>query len=353
MQFFLRLSALLMYIIVMICTSGQAFAAKWLDGPSSGPVRQPGKKVIYISQDFRNGGISANYRGFYSAAQELGWQLTLVNGNGDTGMIRAAFAEAIRSHQDAIVLGGFQIDDSLADMAQAARRANIVLVGWHAAAEPGPTKDLFVNVATESAEVARMAADYVIQSTQGTVGVIIFNDNRFAVANAKTKRMKEIIEQCKRCRLLSVENVLISNAAKEIPTVVPKLNKIYGRAWTHTLAINDAYFDAMNVPLASIGREDIQNVSAGDGSNIALGRIKSGRSQQVATVAEPTGLQGWQLADELNRAFAGVPPSGYVSKPILVTTQLLARIGGTGSVDHEIPYKQAYSAIWQGKPVVQ
>ena len=338
-------------MIVMTSSMGQqAFAAKIWDGPTSGPAGQAGKKVVYISQDLKNGGISANYRGFYSAAEELGWELTLINGNSDGETIRAAFAAAIRSHQDAIVLGGFQVDESLADLVDSARRSNIVLVGWHAAADPGPTKDLFINVATESAEVAKIAAEYVIQSGTGNVGVIIFNDNRFAVANAKTKRMKEIIEQCKRCRVLSVENILISNASKEIPIVVPLLNKTYGHAWTHTLAINDVYFDAMNFPLISIGRDDIQNISAGDGSNIALGRIRSGKSQQIATVAEPTGLQGWQLADELNRAFAGVPPSGYVSKPVLVTTQLLRQIG-SASLDFEIPYREAYSAIWQRKSI--
>jgi ribose transport system substrate-binding protein len=328
----------------------KAPAQKPWDGPVSGPVRQAGKKITYISQDFKNGGISANYRSFSSAARELGWELTVVNGNSDTQTIRTAFEQAIHIRQDAIVLGGFQIDESLADVAERARQAKIVLVGWHAAAEPGPARDLFVNVATESSDVARMAADYVIQSTGGDIGVIIFNDNRFDVANAKTNGMKEVIQQCKRCRLLAVENIFISNAVRDVPDAVRRLNKTWGRAWTHTLAINDVYFDAMNVPLATIGREDIRNVAAGDGSNNALGRIKSGLSQQIATVAEPTGLQGWQLADELNRAFAGSPASGYVSKPILVTTQFLAHVGNAG-IDEEIPYKQAYTAIWQGKRV--
>lgn len=350
---FSNASVLALYLLIMAAAiAPPASATKPWDGPTTGPAKQAGKKVVYISEDLKNGGISANYRGFYTAVEVLGWQLTLVNGNGDRETIRNAFADAIRTRQDAIVLGGFQPDELRADSIASARRSNIVLVGWHAAAEPGPTKDLFINIATESAEVARKAAEYVTHSTTEKIGVIIFNDNRFAVANAKTRRMKEIIDACKRCRVLAVENILISNAAKEIPLLVPVLNKTYGRAWTHTLAINDVYFDAMNVPLISIGREDIQNISAGDGSNIALGRIRSGTSQQVATVAEPAGLQGWQLADELNRAFAGAPPSGYVSKPVLVTSELLKQIGGAG-VDFDIPYREMYSAIWQGKPIAR
>jgi ribose transport system substrate-binding protein len=91
------------------------------------------------------------------------------------------------------------------------------------------------------------------------------------------------------------------------------------------LAINDVYFDEMNYPLLRAGRADIRNVSAGDGSSKAINRIRSGLSQQMATVAEPLGVQGWQLADEMNRAFANAKPSGYVSKPILITRELLQR----------------------------
>jgi ribose transport system substrate-binding protein len=332
-------------IIAMSLFMGQhVFAGEW-DGPTIGPVKQTEKKVLFISQDFRNGGISTAYRGFSSAAEELGWDCSVIDGKSDLKIIRAAFIEAIRSHQNAIVLGGFQADE-FEDVIALAKKEKIILAGWHAAAEPGPTKDLFINIGTASSEVARIAAEYAIQSGNGKVGAIIFNDNRFSVANAKTQRMKEIIERCRGCKVLSVENMLISDAGTAIPAAVMRLDKTYGKAWTHTLAINDVYFDAMNFPLASIGRLDIKNISAGDGSNIALNRIRGGLSQQIATVAEPTNIQGWQLADELNRAFAGAPPSGYVTKPILVTTHLLKQIG-TAAIDSEIPYRKAYRTIWQ------
>src|SRR5689334_6217921 len=126
-------------VTLMMCAPSQAAPAQtpW-DGPVSGPVRQAGKKITYISHDFKNGGISANYRGFSTAVRVLGWELAVVNGNSDTRTIRAAFEDAIRTGQDAIVLGGFQIDESLADVATKALQARIVLAGWHAAVEPGP-----------------------------------------------------------------------------------------------------------------------------------------------------------------------------------------------------------------------
>jgi ribose transport system substrate-binding protein len=337
---------LLICFTLSLAGMGWASSRAW-EGPRSGPVGQVHKKITFISYEFKNGGISAVYRSFSTAAKVLGWQVDLLDGQSNPRLIRAALAGAIQAHQNGIVLGGFQIDQHYADLIAQARQAHIRLIGWHAAAEPGPSGELFTNIATSSTAVARMAADFVVRHSHGTAGVVIFNDSHFAVANAKTRYMKEAIERCKGCRLLTVEDIAIATADKDIPRVLPLLSSKYGKAWTYTLAINDVYFDAINVPLLQLGRKDIRNVSAGDGSYTALERIRSGISQQIATVAEPAGLQGWQLADELNRAFAGQPPSGYISKPILVTRELLMQVGSAG-IDSNIPYRAAYTAIWHG-----
>jgi len=344
---FLALVIGFLSISCCIAQSPPTSSVAW-DGPTSGPTKQSGKKIIFIAQDLRNGGISAAFRNFGLAASVLGWQVRLTDGIGDRKTIHTQFEEALRAHPDGIVLGGFQIDPDFEDLGAIAKQSKIILVGWHAASDPGPTPDLFANIATPSLEVAKMVANYVIQNSKGNVGVVLINDSRFSVANAKTRYMQDVFDKCKRCRVLSVEDIPISDASNQIPITVPRLNQTYGKTWTHTLAINDVYFDEMNFPLTAIDRADIQNVSAGDGSNKALSRIKSGKSQQVATVAEPLGVQGWQLADELNRAFAGQAPSGYVSKPILVTTQLLKQLNGA-DIDSNIPYQGAYTAIWKPK----
>ncbi|OZG74699.1 hypothetical protein BTA51_06880 [Hahella sp. CCB-MM4] len=185
----------------------------------------------------------------------------------------------------------------------------------------------------------------MIKDSQGPVGVVIFNDSRFEVANAKTNQMAKIISTCDRCRVLSIENISLGETLTEVPKAVDRLIAKFGFSWTHSLGINDLYFDSITYPLRKHGRQDVRNISAGDGSFLALNRIRSGLSTQVATVAEPTGLQGWQLADELNRAFAGMPPSGFVSQPILVTSDTL-HSSDVYELGSDIPYKQWYQAIW-------
>lgn len=291
------------------------------------------------------------YRGLDRAAHHLGWRLILQDGEGRQEALAKLLADAVVARPDAIVFGGFQ-SDAFAPQVAAARRAGIVLVGWHAAAGPGPTSDLFANVATDSAEVARAAARFVIEDARARgrkVGVVLFNDSHFAVANAKTARLKETVEACQGytgCKVLAIEDLSISDAEKGIERAVRRLLAAYGAEWTYTLAINDVYFDGIHFPLISAGRRDILHVSAGDGSQKALGRIESGFSQQIASVAEPLGMQGWQLADELNRAFAGAPPSGLRSAPILVTAGLLKASGARG-IEADLEFEAAYSAVWK------
>lgn len=321
--------------------------------PPPGPVAQSGRVVVFIASDYRNGGVMGVYRGFEEASRKLGWQVRLEDGRGSKTHQATVLMQAIAAQPQGIVFGGFDPDD-FAESVVVAKQHRVVLLGWHAAKEAGPTKDLFVNVSTKPVDVAKLAADYVIKDAfakQRPVGVVIFNDKQYAVANAKTEAMKATIQACQGyagCKVLSVENVLISEAATAMPAVVQKLVAVHGAAWTYSLAINDVYFDEINYPLMLLKRTDIRNVSAGDGSIKALGRIGSGLSQQVATVAEPLKMQGYQLADELNRALAGVPQSGFQSTPILVTTELLKATGHRG-IEANLGFEAAYSAIWAGK----
>ena len=87
-------------------------------------------------------------------------------------------------------------------------------------------------------------------------------------------------------------------------------------------------------------------MSAGDGSEAAYQRIRTKR-YQAGTVPEPLNMQGWQIVDEMNRAFAGVAWSGYVPKVHLVTVENVGKDGGPHNVfDPENGYRNQYKAVW-------
>jgi ribose transport system substrate-binding protein len=68
---------------------------------------------------------------------------------------------------------------------------------------------------------------------------------------------------------------------------------------------------------------------------------------QIGTVAEPLNEAGWQLVDELNRALAGQPESGYVAPVHLVTKDNIQYDGGPDNIyDPDNNYRGHYKAIW-------
>ena len=78
----------------------------------------------------------------------------------------------------------------------------------------------------------------------------------------------------------------------------------------------------------------------------AFQRIRDGQ-YQIATVAEPLHLHGWQTIDELNRAFAGEQPSGYVAPPHLFIKANIDQDGGDKNIfDPGNGYQEQYKKIW-------
>ena len=89
-----------------------------------------------------------------------------------------------------------------------------------------------------------------------------------------------------------------------------------------------------------------RQAAAGDGSVPAFQRIRE-KQYQIATVAEPLHLHGWQCIDELNRALAGQPPSGFVAHVHLFINANIEKDGGAQNIfDPGNDYKGHYKKIW-------
>ena len=64
-------------------------------------------------------------------------------------------------------------------------------------------------------------------------------------------------------------------------------------------------------------------------------------------MAEPLNLQGWQMIDELNRAFAGEAWSGFQSPLHVVTPENIEFDGGPeNTFDPGNGYRDEYKKIW-------
>ncbi len=324
-------------------------AGAW-DGPTTGPKAAAGKTIIYVAGDLKNGGTEGVSRGVDEAAKVIGWTLRVIDGQGEISGRTAALNQAIALKPDGIIVGGFDAIEQNAALA-GVKDAGIPFVGWHATIEPGPDSKtgMFANVNTRIADVAETAADLAIVDSGGKAGVVIFGDSTYAMAIGKARMMEAQIKKCSGCTVLTLEDSPMAEASTRMPQLTTSLLQRFGDKWTYSLAVNDLYYDFMGPGLSSAGKsgsDTPHNISAGDGSESAFQRIRS-KQYQIATVPEPLHEQGWQLVDELNRAFAKQPWSGYVSGIHLVTADNIGYDGGPENVyDPANGYRDAYKKIW-------
>jgi ribose transport system substrate-binding protein len=252
----------------------------------------------------------------------------------------------VRLRPTGIVLGGFDA----AAQRFALRRAQalgVPVVGWHAGTRPGPDRRarLFTNVSTDPGAVARLAADYAIARSGGTARVVIFTDRRYPIAAYKADVMAAEIRRCRRCAVLEVVDSPIDLAQQQMPAIVSSLLRRFGAQFRYMLTINGIYIGGALAAFVNAGIQGTAPpfaIGAGDGDASDFERIRAG-DHQTASIAEPLYLQGWQIVDELNRARAGRPPSGYMAPPRLITR---ADVPAGVVFDPPTGYRANYRRIW-------
>jgi ribose transport system substrate-binding protein len=322
---------------------------KW-DGPTTGPKAQAGKTIVNLVGDMKNGGHLGVSKGVDEAAAAIGWEVKTIDGAGSVAGRTAAMGQAMALNPAGIIITGFDAVEQAPAM-EAAKNAKISVVSWHAGPVIGPMPDqgVFANVTTDPMQVSTAAAMWAYIDGKGKPGAVFFTDSTYAIAIAKAKKMQEVIEKLGGKTVEWVDTP-IAETSQRMPQLTTTLLQKHGADWTHSLAINDLYFDFMGPSLAAAGIPGSGaapvNVSAGDGSESAYQRIRAGQ-YQAATVAEPLNLQGWQLIDELNRALAGEQWSGYVSPLHVVTKENVEFDGGPNNTfDPGNGYRDEYKKIW-------
>ncbi|WP_413560448.1 substrate-binding domain-containing protein [Bdellovibrio sp. HCB209] len=312
-----------------------------------GPPAQANKKIMFLASNLRNGGVKAVNDSFAQAAKQLKWKVEVVDCVGNRSLAAKELKKLKDKSFDGIVIGGFDGADFRSELKKL-RKLGVKTVGWHAASKSGATPDLFFNVTTDPIDVANTATKQLTSFGAKSGGVIILTDRDFAVATAKTLAMKKNIEGMADFKLLEVEDLSIAKSDSEIAHLVKAWNQKFGKTWTHTIAINDIYFDNMASSLKDVKRDDVVGIAAGDGSEEAVDRIRTLKATQLVTIAEPLKMQGWQLADELNRAFAGEAPSYFQSELIVVSKKYLDSLKGS-DIEERLDYQNTYMNIWYPK----
>ena len=318
---------------------------EWL-GPTASPKPEPGKSIVYLSNDENNNASRAWGEAIKEAADKVGWTVTIIDGKATpTGWING-LNQAIALKADGIITSADAA--SLQEPIESAKAAGIPIVGIHAAALPGPDEELglFTNIQQDPREIGRAQADWVIADSDGKARVVVTSHNEFAIAEAKSRATEARLEECEGCEVLEYVNSPIAEVAQRQPQLVASWVQRYGTP-LYVTAVADYTLD-FQVPAlrnAGVDPDDVKLVGA-DGQESAYQRIRSD-DFQVVTVSEPVEMQGYQAIDEINRAIQGEAPSDFVQAPYLVTAD---NVDAEGGADNQfVPtndYKAKYLELW-------
>jgi ribose transport system substrate-binding protein len=325
----------------------EAVKSRW-DGPVEGPkLQKQKKKIIFIASEMADPSIAGLLQGVKEAIAGTSWEVLPIDCRGRCSQATPIVIQALDMKPDGIILAGVDAAGQAKGLA-AATNAKVPVVGWHASVKTGAGDGLFTNISSNPKEVAQIAALFGMVEANSKAGIVVMTDTSSSYSVAKSNAIVEVIKQCESCRLLGVEDIPMADAPAKMQQVVEGLAKRYGSKWNQVISVSDSYFDVMEKPaIASIlSNNKVLGLSAGDGSNTAYKRIRN-NNMQIGTTPEPLYLHGWQLVDELNRAFSGVAPSGYVTPVHLVTSQNIAFDGGPKNVfDPANDYRNQYLKFW-------
>jgi ribose transport system substrate-binding protein len=317
-------------------------------GPTSGPKAPKQELTLaWVSGDESYTSYIYWGNGIKEAANALGWKVVTLNGQGTVSGQLAAMQQALALNPAAIITPADA--NALQKPIQQAVASGIPVIGIHATAFPGPNPDLglYLNIASNPAEIGQSEAAYVIANSDGKASDLHMVDSSYAIARFKAKATIEPIKNCAGCKFLEEVNVPIGESQR-IASVVSGLIARYGDSWWMTTCC-DGYYPYVAAALRSSGSspEKIRLVGA-DGPPSAYDMIRKG-GFEVATVPEPSTLFGYEAVDAAIRAFAGQPPAEYVQPTFLVTKDNVDSEGG--KTDQFIPsnnFACHYKNIWLG-----
>lgn len=329
-----------------LVAASSGIETKW-NGPKTGPKAQHNKKIVIVSCQQTNQVCKAWAAATQQAASALGWQSSVIDGQGTPTGWQKAVTAAIAVHPSGIVLAGVDATAEHRVIEQGVKQG-IAFVGLHASALPGPkpSLDLFMNIQQFPAAIAKLQIAEAIAHSHATANVVLYYDSEYAIAVAKDKVYLSALKACTTCHLLANVNYPIAKLPTGTPTLISSWVSRFKKPF-YIVSVGDSVYDYMPAALKAggVSPKDVFFVGA-DGTPPAYQRIRQGQ-YQLSTVPEPAQFEGWMAADELNRAFAHAKPANFSPPVYLVTKADINKEGGAQDVfDPSNHYIQHYKSIW-------
>lgn len=319
-------------------------------GPKEGPVLQAGKKIIFVAYDMNNTSVAVWASALKKIADAVGWDIAVMDGQGQTAAQQSAMLQAIAQKPDGIILG--VMPDVFRPLFQRAADAGIKVVGMHSAPGSGafPEYGLFWNVGQDPVEVGRALIDWIIVHSQGKARVIITSDTAFVVPEQKAKGMREEIATCKECEVLLDTQVPFAGANTRVPQLITAWVNEYGSGGPFYIAQPADYFTDFQIPALRAAGVKLGDVilTGMDAAPAVYDRIRAGDTYHEVSAPLPYEMQAYQAIDEMNRALSGQPPAEFATPVHIIDRDNVDNSGGKDNT--YIPanqYAERFLELWK------
>jgi ribose transport system substrate-binding protein len=278
------------------------------EGPTSGPAPQEGKSIAAITCAAAASGCVRGANGVKEAGKELGWNVRVLDGQGQASGQNAAIQQAVSQKVDGIVLIAIDAASVNQGMA-AAKKAGIPVVSLQADNEVGDGPNQVTAEPTSGSKRAgESLAAWAIKDSGGKAKVATLSTTELAVTRNRKDAFSEQIAKCADCDVVKDETYLLSSAIKDVPLKVSSM--LQANPDLQYLFVDVGQYGGLAAQAIQASGKDVKVLSV-DCNPDDLENIKKD-SPVAACAGHALETAGFAGVAALNNAFAGESTDGFV-----------------------------------------
>lgn len=333
-----------------IMAENRANPTEWMGPTEPVPLPEGPKKIVGISCSAALAGCVVPLEGIQDAADMLGWEFTMYDGQGSGETISKYMLSAVATQADLIVITGLDPLPLQQGMEAAANAGIPVISITSALNSPNPVVEAppgaywpLMDVSSDFVRTGRMMADWAIWDSEGKGSIVILDGKESPTQISMAAAVDEINKLCPDCTTYSM--TLLGN---EVGTIFPPKALAFLRSHPDAKYVIFPYDPAASalVPvLQQAGMTDIKLISLlGIAENLQF--IRDGQSQ-VADVSWDNKYSGWAALDQWFRHLNGqdfVEPNGEGIPQLMLDATNVGTTPGnwTTSIDYQSKFKELW-----------
>ncbi len=327
-----------------------AVQTKWR-GPTSGPVAQPGKRILNASCGENAEGCVRITRGVTQAAEELGWESKLVDTSGDPAALNSALLTDLKAEEwDGLAISAVDPNFLQSAISEAVKQG-VPIVAANYKSEPPIPESLFASVTASNCEMGYAIGSAIVLQEKGQANVAVLRDSEFPGVEEEVDCIVKAIEECSGCSIVADEDFKVTQLATDLPAATTSILSKNGSGVNVIATGYDAMAQFAVQGVRQSGRTDV-SVTGYTANSPNLKEMSKPDPIQTIDGAMAGEWMGYGMLDELNRAFAEEKAfsgeEGLAPKLLLASEELKPDWITEGyQAQGEVDFRKCFNSLWE------